>query len=64
MDQQQNENKVLTVKEVSALLRIPTGTIYILAQKRMLMGAKFGRQWRFLEQDILDYLHRGYTHAA
>lgn len=64
MDQQQNENKVLTVKEISALLRIPVGTIYILAQQGKLTGAKFGRQWRFLEQDILDYLHRGYTDAA
>ena len=60
----QNQAKVLTIKEVSTLLRIPVSTLYILAQQGKLKGAKFGRQWRFLEQEILDYLHKGYTHAA
>ena len=53
----QKENKVMTIKEVSTFLRIPLSTIYVLAKHGKLKGAKFGRQWRFLEQDIVDYLH-------
>lgn len=65
MDQRERENRVLTIQEVSALLKIPTGTLYLLAQQGKLKGAKFGRQWRFLEQDILNYFHNGgVTHAA
>ena len=61
----QKENKVMTIKEVSEFLRIPLSTIYALAKQGKIKGAKFGRQWRFLEQDIVDYLHgKGSLHAA
>lgn len=46
--------KVMTVKEVSDFLRIPLSTIYELVKHGKLRGAKFGRQWRFLEEDILN----------
>ncbi len=45
----------MTVKEVSEFLRIPLSTIYFLVERGKLPGAKFGRQWRFLEEDILAY---------
>ncbi|MBI3313080.1 MAG: helix-turn-helix domain-containing protein [Candidatus Omnitrophica bacterium] len=51
--------RVLTIKEVSELVRIPVATIYVLAQQGKLRAAKFGRQWRFLEQDILNYFRQG-----
>lgn len=54
MHQDENEKKVLSVKEVSELLRIPVSTIYDLAKKGKLPGTKFGRHWRFLEDDILS----------
>ena len=60
MNQEQNENRVLNINEVSQLLRIPVSTLYVLAKQGKLKGAKFGRQWRFLEQDILNYFHGGY----
>ena len=63
MNQEQN-TKVMTIKDVSNLLKIPVSTLYVLAKQGKLKGGKFGRQWRFLEQDILDYLHGGYRHAA
>ncbi len=44
----------MTIKEVSNLLRIPLSTLYVLAKQGKLKGAKFGRQWRFLEEDILN----------
>ena len=50
-----NGKRVMTVKEVSEFLRIPLSTIYDLVKQGKLRGAKFGRQWRFLEEDILSY---------
>ena len=61
----QKENKVMTIKEVSDFLRIPLSTVYLLAKTGKLRGGKFGRHWRFDEQDILDYLHgKGQRYAA
>jgi len=47
---------VLTVQEVSDLLKIPASTIYDLAKKGKLRGVKLGKHWRFLEEDILALL--------
>ena len=55
MSQPQNTNKVMTIGEVSEFLKIPVSTLYVLAQQGRLRGAKFGRQWRFLEEDILNH---------
>jgi excisionase family DNA binding protein len=55
MNEAGNGKKVMTVKEVSDFLRIPLSTIYDLVKSGKLRGAKFGRQWRFLEEDILSY---------
>ena len=49
--------RILNIREVSEFLRIPLSTIYVLVKQGKIKGAKFGRQWRFLEQDILDYIH-------
>ena len=49
------DKKIMTSEEVSAFLRIPVSTIYELAKKGKLRGVKFGKHWRFLEQDILGY---------
>ena len=55
MDEPKNEKKIMSIKEVSDFLKIPLSTIYELAQKGKLRGVKFGRHWRFLEDDILNY---------
>ena len=55
MNDQGNGKRVMTVKEVSEFLRIPLSTIYDLVKRGKLRGAKFGRQWRFLEEDILNH---------
>jgi len=49
----QNQKRIMSVKQVSDLLQIPMSTIYDLAQKGKIPGVKFGRHWRFLEEDIL-----------
>lgn len=58
MAEQGNGKKVMSVKEVSEFLRIPVSTIYDLAKAGKIQGAKFGRHWRFLEEDILNYFHK------
>ncbi|MDD5216631.1 MAG: helix-turn-helix domain-containing protein [Candidatus Omnitrophica bacterium] len=52
-----SRQKILTAQEVSDYLKIPLSTIYDLAAKGKLRGVKFGKHWRFLEADILSYLH-------
>jgi excisionase family DNA binding protein len=49
------QNQILTSKEVSQLLRIPLSTVYELAKRGVIRGVKFGKHWRFLEEDILRY---------
>jgi len=57
MQEPQNGNgkKVMSVKEVSNFLKIPVSTTYDLAKRGKIRAAKFGRHWRFLEEDILSY---------
>jgi len=52
-----NTEKVMTVQEVSAYLKIPVSTLYELTRKGKLKGVKVGRQWRYLEADIRAFLH-------
>ena len=60
MSQETTGNRIMSIHEVSAYLKIPVSTIYYLAQKGKIKGAKFGRHWRFLEEEILNYL-RGHV---
>ena len=65
MIERRNGNRIMTIKDVSVFLKIPVSTIYTLAQQGKLKGAKFGRHWRFLEGDILSYLHgNGHIYAS
>ncbi len=47
---------ILTAAEVSRMLRIPLSTIYDLAGKKKIRGLKIGKHWRFVAQDIEEYL--------
>jgi excisionase family DNA binding protein len=38
----------MTAREVADLLRMPTSTVYELAQKGVLPASRLGRTWRFL----------------
>jgi len=65
MEHSENHSpRVMTIKEVSEYLRIPVSTIYELASQGKLRGGKFGKHWRFLEQDILNYLHGDMTKTS
>jgi excisionase family DNA binding protein len=38
----------MTAREVAALLRMPTSTVYELARRGQLPARRLGRTWRFL----------------
>ena len=64
MNPQENTHRIMTIREVSQFLKIPVSTLYVLAQKGKICGAKFGKHWRFDEQEILNYLHgKGQSHV-
>lgn len=46
------EEAVMTVKEVSAYLRLAESTVYKLAQEGQLPGRKIGGAWRFSRRGI------------
>lgn len=46
------KEKLMTALEVSRYLRVPLSTIYELAAKGKLRAVKFGRHWRFVEDDL------------
>ena len=52
-----SQNQVMTIKEVSLYLRIPVWTVYELTRAGKINGKKFGKHWRFLRADIVDYFH-------
>jgi len=50
------EDAVMTVKEVSAYLRLAESTVYKLAQEGQLPGRKVGGAWRFSRKGIEGWL--------
>ncbi len=44
--------EILTIREVAAVLKVGTKTIYTMAQSGELPGFKVGGQWRFRRGDI------------
>ena len=59
MDSLNNGNRVMTIREVSDFLKIPLSTVYLLVKGGRLPGVKLGRHWRFMESDIVDFIHAG-----
>ena len=48
--------KLLNATEVAQLLNIPLSTVYFYAARRVLPSLKFGRQRRFKQQEVLQWL--------
>jgi len=48
--------KLLTIEEVAAYLRLNRFTVYRMAERGELPGAKIARRWRFAEQDLKQWL--------
>jgi excisionase family DNA binding protein len=53
--------EILTLREVAGYFKLPVSTVYRLVEKRQLPGHKVGRQWRFHQSVIDDWLGQ---HAA
>jgi excisionase family DNA binding protein len=47
------DDEVLTVSQVSKLLKLHRITIYKLARSGMIPGLRVGKKWRFLKSKIM-----------
>jgi excisionase family DNA binding protein len=47
------DDEILTVAQVSKLLKLHQRTIYKLAQSGMIPGWRVGKSWRFLKSEIM-----------
>jgi excisionase family DNA binding protein len=48
--------KTLNLEETAKLLKVHIETVSRLAKTGQLPGAKIGRAWVFLEEDLIEYL--------
>ncbi len=48
---------VVTANEAAKYLRVSKATVLRLANRRLILGVKIGRQWRFSRQTILRLLN-------
>lgn len=48
----------LNLSEAAALLKVDTETMRRLAANGTVSGARIGRAWVFLQDDLLDYLRQ------
>ena len=51
-------DKLLTVDEVAQYLRLDRYTVYRMAERGELPGAKIARRWRFGEADLRAWFER------
>ena len=47
---------VMTASEVGALLHLASSSVYDLARRGAIPGHRVGRAWRFIRQEIEDWL--------
>jgi excisionase family DNA binding protein len=47
------DDEILTVRQVSKLLKLHQRTIYKLAKSGMIPGWRVGKSWRFLKSEIM-----------
>lgn len=53
------QGRLMTVKEVAAVLSVSDQTIRTLAKSGELPTVKHGRLWRFVPDDIREFIRRG-----
>jgi len=56
--------KILDVKQVQEHLHLSERTVFRLIKSGALKGFKAGREWRFEEADIEDFIRRQKEEAA
>jgi excisionase family DNA binding protein len=50
------DGEILTVGQVSKLLKLHQRTIYKLVRNGMIPGRRVGKKWRFLRSEIMNFL--------
>ena len=50
---------VLTIAEVAAYLKIPKATVYKLVRQEKIPGHRVGKHWRFVRDEVDDWLKAG-----
>jgi excisionase family DNA binding protein len=50
------DHEILTVKEVSELLKIHEGTVYKMANEGRIPAFKIGSEWRFRKDQIVHWI--------
>jgi excisionase family DNA binding protein len=51
-------DEILTVSQVSGLLKLHPKTIYKLVKKGIIPGRRVGRKWRFLRSEVINFLKK------
>lgn len=57
MDNDQSE--IMTIAEVAEFLKIPTSSVYKLAQEGKIPSQKVGRHWRFHRPTLVGWVSQG-----
>ena len=58
MPNQQSDTEILTIREVSAYLKVTERTIYRLSAAKRIPAFKVGGAWRFSKSEIDLWIHR------
>jgi excisionase family DNA binding protein len=56
--------RALSLKQAAALLNVHPNTVRTYAINGVLPAAKIGRDWRFIDDDLVAWLRRGYDDRA
>ncbi len=56
-----SEDRLLTVREVAARMRVSNMTVYRLIQAGDLRAVRVGRNYRLRQGDVDSYLSRGFA---
>jgi excisionase family DNA binding protein len=55
-ESRKEDDEILTVSQVSKLLKLHQRTIYKLVRNGMIPGRRVGKKWRFLRSEIMKFL--------
>ncbi|WP_443971472.1 helix-turn-helix domain-containing protein [Sphingobium sp. CR28] len=56
--------RVLTIREAAHLLKVHPNTLRNLLAEGSIPAARIGRQWRFLEGELVAWIRSGYSAPA
>ena len=55
---------VLTLRGAAAFLKVHPNTVRSQARRRLIPATKVGRDWRFLEADLVEWIRSAYPEGA